>query len=148
MKANELMIGGWVQIDEPDKYAGAKGTICSLMHHQSDDGCYFQVFVQDLGVVMREVFNEDLRPIPLTAEILEKNGLKPFKIDKLTEQATAKWWAKGGDYYVKQYNFVFNGFQPTYSFGCHPHTLIERLRYVHELQHALRLCGIDKEIVL
>ena len=132
MKANELMIGDWFQTIYPTGKVEFRKVEGVMQNH----------------IVCNNGVTNAIEPIPLTVEILEKNGLKPFKIDKLTEQATAKWWAKGGDYYVKQYNFKHNDFLPTYSFGCHPHTLIERLRYVHELQHALKLCGIDKEIVL
>ena len=137
MKANELMIGDWVLIDAPDRYAGAHGTICSLMHHHSDDGAYFYVFVQDKGVLLREVFNEDLRPIPLTKDILEKNGLNTkdlpthFKEDEnfdlelwINDAGAICWSINVAEYVVLQ------------------------LQFVHELQHALRLCGIDKEIVL
>lgn len=135
MKANELMIGDWVQIDEPDKYAGARGTICSLMHHHSDEGCYFHVFVQDLGVVMREVFNEDLRPIPLTAEILEKNGFERSKV-------FVEWKYENDNVYMIYKPFPYLRIEMEECIVAFP------CEYIHELQHALRLCGITHEISL
>lgn len=91
---------------------------------------------------------DNIKPIPLTPEILEKNGMNPFDIDRLTDKATAKWWHKGGDFFIKQYHFKHHNFKPEYSFGCNNHTLIEGIEYVHELQHSLKLCGIEKTIKL
>lgn len=76
-------------------------------------------------------------PIPLTQEILEKNG-----------------WEKGG--YEEMVNIT-----DEYSFALQKgvdgknawwwelfSSPIRPINYVHELQHALRLCGIDKAIEL
>jgi hypothetical protein len=30
--------------------------------------------------------------------------------------------------------------------GAYDYSVFARIKYVHELQHALKLCGIDKEI--
>lgn len=70
---------------------------------------------------------EECKPIPLTDEILEKNGFK-----------------EGWTECFKGYNLMKSS-RGYYS--IEDHCLIE-LRYVHELQHALKLCGIEKEIVL
>lgn len=133
MKSNELMIGDKIR--------------------QKNSGIFLQIssvqppYIISIGEEGR--FHEDtIEPIQLTKEILEKNGMKPFEIDKLTDKATAKWWHKSGDFFIKQYHFKHNGFNPSYSFGCHNHTLIEGIEYVHELQHALKLCKIEKEIKL
>ncbi len=132
MNANELMIGDWVKTNQCySRIAGLRGVEEIKFEDKFGYG-----------------FTPEVEPIPITKEILEKNGLKPFEIDKLTDKATAKWWCKNGDYYIKQYNFRHNNFEPTYSFGCHPFTLIEGIRYVHELQHALRLCNIKRDILL
>lgn len=77
-----------------------------------------------------------IEAIPLTAKILEKNGWKYNPIIKAYE-----WQDKA--FYIsivldeKTRIYVAND----YIFGM-------ALGAVHELQHALRLCGIDKEIVL
>lgn len=56
-----------------------------------------------------------IKPIPLTPEILEKNGFR-------------------------------NGYIRIF---YDPYTRIEmEMQYVHDLQHFLRLCGIEKEIEL
>ena len=132
MKENELMIDDWIRIDEPDKYAGATGQIQSLMYHREGDATYFNVFIQGkFGYVSRDVCSDDIRPIPLTPEILEKNGFvvesryyhgNPLQYCVLVD---GLWIDISGE------NF-FEG----------------KLEYVHQLQHALRLCGIDKTIEL
>lgn len=80
-----------------------------------------------------------LQPIPLTPEILEKNGLK---IDKY----------KGGFFPAcfkeDEYSDVeieMKDEEIAWSINCGEYW-IKRLNYVHELQHALRLFGINKEI--
>lgn len=77
-------------------------------------------------------------PISLTAEILEKNG---FTIH--LSHCGIKWL------WIEKQKFELaideeNRNKITTALG-----LIDiEIKYVHELQHALRLCGIDKEIKL
>lgn len=136
MKANELMIGDWVFIDEPNKYAGCKGTVQTLCNHRSNDGFYLTVYIQgDKAYCNTEVFNEDLRPIPLTKEILEKNGFEEF----------------GGWYiYIPENTGIEIAWLGTIlKIGGECGNLeLPAIEYVHQLQHALRLCGIEKEIKL
>ena len=69
-----------------------------------------------------------IQPMPLTSEILEKNFPEPT--DGLT------WFPEEG------------------GFNCHTYVpkceinAFGLFKYVHELQHALILCGIDKDIEL
>ena len=135
MNANELMIDDWVLIDEPDKYAGAKAQIKSLFFHKEDDGVYFSLFIKDMmGIVRRDVFSDDLRPIPLTGEILEKNG---FKLDK----EDGWWWLtpKIGITFWEEGFFELDIENKQSSVDIH-------INYLHQLQHALRLCGIEIKI--
>lgn len=68
-----------------------------------------------------DVYNDDeLDPIPLTTEIMKNNGYSGDGLD------VALFDRNGGDDFVG---------------GA-------KLEYIHELQHVLRLCGIEKEIVL
>lgn len=86
-------------------------------------GIYFEDLISE-GV---ETFDR-ISPIPLTPEILEKNFPNPT--DGLS------WFPEEGGFNCHTYvpNCEIN------AFGL--------FKYVHELQHALRLCGIEKEIVL
>lgn len=96
METTELMIGDWVKhLNNPRRIKGAV----------------------DL------TFAKDFEPIPLTAEILEKNGF--VKHDKIHPYYM--------DYYHEKDGFtIFN------SSTWHGHILDS----VHEIQHALRLCGL------
>jgi len=98
------------------------------------------------GWQIEEYETQGFEPIPLTPEIPEKNGfvLKPDG-----------WlWCKEKG--IEDKNYIFIQFRK----NCEEVRLIElnfinkvlakyeHMHYVHELQHALRLCGIEKEIVL
>ena len=75
---------------------------------------------------------EDIKPIPLTSEILEKNGFWVLeKVDNGAEEHVA--YATDG--LILHYNR-----DNDYHF---PNTPIS-WKYVHELQHVLRLCELDK----
>lgn len=146
MKAKELMIGDWVRIDEPDKYAGATGQIQSLMYHREDDASYFNVFIQGkFGYVSRDVCSDDIRPIPLTTEILEKNGFENIGDDIYQLEEKPCWfWV---DFFIHTYGCEYD--TSTYEYEDDEHRLkLYGIPSVHELQHALRLCGIEKEIEL
>lgn len=79
---------------------------------------------------------DEVQPIPLTPEILEKNGF--------IEDGKRHWTLSDeytGDDVIGLYE-VANGFAMLTS------GLTIGLQSVHELQHLFRLCGIEKEIVL
>lgn len=130
MKANELtskdlMIGDWLR----DSF-GNIGQVYRL-----DPGRVHLRLLQERPQD-EEYIVHDIEPIPLTPEILEKNGLAKdaygccFKEDKyMAMEITAE---EEGIYWTINYN----------EYG------ILKLEYVHQLQHALRLCGINKEIEL
>ena len=116
MKATDLMVGDWVYIHEPECKGHRIDSIDELDGQVGADG---------------EVYDEcDIRPIPLTEEILVKNGWRkePTTIDG----DYANWH---GEIPICQEEDEFN------------YERIE-LIYVHQLQHLLRLCGIEKEIEL
>lgn len=116
MKAKELMIGDWVKsrgkIEQVTSVYG--GYICTDSFEDSHED-YFE-------------------PIPLTPEILEKNGFK-FEYGAAWNlyRFSVPWFVL----YKKEYGLMLNIGQ------------IEiPISFVHRLQHALRLCGIEKEIEL
>ena len=130
MKANELMIGDWVQ--------------CTYWHNPhilqvyelkrvSNDELKIVVVEDALPLVFQEMYIE---PIPLTAEVLEKNGWKYNPDIKAYE-----WQDKA--FYI---SIIMDG--KTRIYVGNDYIFGMALGAVHELQHALRLCGIDKEMVL
>ena len=84
-----------------------------------------------------ETINDDMDaafdPIPLTPEILETNGFKVRSLWAEYEDDDCTMEIVGANFRVR--NARGSWFKGKCSF-------------VHELQHALRLCGIDKELTL
>lgn len=128
MKVNELMIGDWVKFDED---------ICSVDEVRLDGTVVLTSMNTDLtSIDGSQVEDEEIEPIPLTPEILEKNGFK-FEQQGSLEVAILKM--KNRHPITLEYIGWSDG-----RWSIQQHRLV--VKYVHELQHALRLCGIDKEI--
>lgn len=146
MKANELsskdlMVGDWVM----SKELKTPVKVCSIMNHYETTiyfCCQGNEFI---------VNSYQLEPIPLTPEILEKNGFNDASFEahhKYKYVIHTNEYQLG--YYPKtnSFNVYKKGIDPFYSkdkFCCGFQNIV---KYVHELQHALRLCKIDKEIVV
>ena len=140
MKANELMIGDRVCYNVPNKYY----TKVEEIRGTSDGEEYYIRCHRDskdtyLEQLKHEDFSVDiLHPIPLTPEILEKNGfvgeLCSNWIDYVSEEYKLRIICKPND---EGWTIYANHFG-----------LDKKDVFVHELQHALRLCGIEKEIIL
>ena len=144
MKANDLMIGDWVQ----DKY----GNLIQVQEILTDgingewDGC------ECYGV---EAYNDEIKPIPITSEILKKNGwywgLTSDEEDmvSLFEGAYDEHWVY--DEGAGEISLIFpedtdGGLLKIddQKFNRHLNFLWNDTLYVHELQRALRLCGLDE----
>ena len=92
----------------------------------------------------------DISEIPITAEILEKNGFEICNED--TDGAIQYGFgspALGIDIWINTKPYLLGAWR-TWEGETKSYTMVEELpiNYVHELQHALRLCGIEKEIEL
>lgn len=81
-------------------------------------------------------YNNKFKPIPLTPEILEKNGLVNDPLGCYFDE---------DEQMVLEISSTEEGIYWTINY--HEYDIL-KLKFVHELQHALRLCGINKEIVL
>lgn len=154
MKAEELMIGDWVQIVEPCKYAGAIGRIKTLIDHKDNENAYFKVFLRNntICIGIEDICSEDIRPIPLTTEILENIGFYGGEYKHYC----------GDVWHLELEGFIEIGF--TYSNGKgvlwgakiksnYPITIVDKfvipnITCLHELQHAMKLCRIDKKFEL
>lgn len=116
--------------------------------------CYSKVKeIKETGIIgldpLRGIISfEELEPIPLTTEILEKNGWEECNWDTDDDVQYGydyglfyvTWWRN-----VKLLSCYFEDKNAGLSYE-----MISELptKHVHQLQHALRLCGIDKEIEL
>ena len=128
MKANELMIGDWVGRVFDDK---------RIDYRQVD-----WIRTGEIGMRYQKVWAIGcIEPIPLTAEILEKNGW---------ERDIDKEWKYNNSHILPNYCYqwekrnvrieMYAGLE-----GFTISLIIGRRFYaVHELQHALRLCGLDE----
>lgn len=128
------MVGDYLQV-EPSGMAIRIKTI-----HKKEVG--YHTCQNRISFVKEEL----LDPIPLTPEILKKNGFE-LKPDGWL------WCKEEGN---EDTDYIFIQFRK----GCKEVRLVElnfvnkvlakyeQMHYVHELQHALRLCGIEKEIML
>ena len=134
MKANELMIGDWIAIDEPDRYAGAIGHIQSLRHHNEDETAYFHVDIRGkYGYLSTEVCSDDIRPIELTRIHLTKNGF-----EAIDETDCIFVYEDGFEVRVE---FVEDMTEEPFIFlninFAEKHCGLE-IAYVHQLQHLMR----------
>lgn len=150
MRANELMVGDWVRITDPDKYEGAE---CRILSTDNREGAYYRVFVDDgakYGCLEYEVFKEDIAPISITPEILEKNGF--IKVRNYIWEIRTKDTCIKYEWHEKIMLEITHKLSGKDERGkCNIASLtfgwIDDM-CVHELQHAIRLCKIEKDIVL
>lgn len=128
MEAKELMIGDWVLYDPnvfiEDEYEPYK----ELYPTKIENG-------EEIDLAIEHCYS----PIPLTKEILEKNG---FNFINCVYPA---FYLKGEGIELREREYTSEGLYELELIVCNK---IVYLHYVHELQHILRLCGINKEIEL
>ena len=157
MKANELMIGDWVYaIDDNGEKHPCRVNDLEYDYINKCDGFCVDFYGTEYNPEWPDVtFN--VEPIPLTPEILEKNGfrytgggdrsmmlLTPFDEPGLRYNIYVGLKYKTINVYSAFPNELKNG-------RWRKHNSVDMEvsgPYVHELQHALRICGIEKEIEL
>lgn len=162
MNAKDLMIDDIVRVAKD--VCIPKGTVVSIKGIDADNcfrekhlvGCATCLPIIDEYRNTYGVWVEYLEPIPLTPNILKKIGFelqdgwyRPFR--KIGEDEIAIRLPKKGDMY--QYT------EFEYSKLCYNHEDVTESEYdcsmtikgvanLHELQHFMRFCGIEKEIEL
>ena len=143
MKAEELQIGDWVQIVEPCKYAGAIGTIKTLIDHKDDENAYFKVFLRNntIHIGIEDICSDDIRPIPLVRIHLTKNGFKATNAED-----TEFVYRDGYEVKVVIDEFISDSMFLSIEFA--EKDIWMPIEYVHELQQAMCIMGCDKEIEL
>lgn len=128
IKISSLSVGDWVLFAGLPRRVAIISSTCVLPHKGVFDIATFSI--------------DDISPIPITPEILEKNGFVG-EIDGDNPVRT--------EFVFKPVNIV--GFADCDFYHCriwHPkgygRILFPKIHYVHELQHILRLAGVEKEI--
>lgn len=138
MNISELMINDFVLLDN---------RVCKIVATNAYRDCVELIDISDEDNEVVGRYAKYISPIPLTPEILERNGFKKGNSHTLT----------GADTYF--INVDHNGFdyRLSYKFPSHEYFALDsyddkwyRLfvtefvpKYVHELQHALRLCRLN-----
>lgn len=129
LKISNLSVGDWV-------YYSKENTPYSIRS-------IYRTGVQDCVILNDDkypdgviAFVDRLTPIPITAEILEKNGF---------ESSSSYWsiYKDNGDYI----EIWENGDKWYLSVNSVEYTLCD-LHWVHQIQHLMRVWGLDKEINL
>lgn len=127
LKISDLSVGDWVKMED-EHYQ---------IYHLTLAGDVYGY--RKVNITSSEEYFDgtiaDVCPIPITPEILEANGWKCIEEDAddafYGDPTSSLFHTKG----TFRYNFA----TPEVSIVCH---------FVHQLQHALRLAGIDREIVM
>lgn len=142
MKAEDLMVGDLLTFDE---CVNDEAPTIIKVTGVFEDTLFAQI---DGDTSNDELDYEGLVGIPLTPEILEKNGFEIYEQD-FTSNRVYKFGALDYMEYEEYYKHYVIGCKITYTHlgkkVTYIHSLM-RIKYVHELQHALRLCGINLEI--
>jgi len=139
----DLRVGDWVYYDPnvfiEDEYEPTKDV--EIVQIRNGD---------DIGIAIEECYT----PIPLTKEILEKNGFVIYN-QKYTSEAVYN--LPGRRFYLETYNTLLNKYffvgcsiVKTRHFGRNVEWMpvIGKILYVHQLQNILRDLGIAKEITI
>lgn len=135
LKISDLSVGDWV------KYKGKECTIASIY------GDYpHEVALTCQGICYGCAYIDHLEPIPITAEILEKNGLVRHERDADNPKGIVL-----SNHFImaRTYSDVDWWRVLIYDEEIPSEELFNGIIYsVHQFQHALRLAGVDKEINL
>lgn len=129
MKANEVMLGDWVYNEVP--------CYVTAIYHNGTMDCQGDDWA---------ISTDRVEPIPLTAEILEKNGYTGTNF-----AYRMMYYSEDGRVQLFNDELMINS---NNEWRIHidnedmDSILYCELSYVHELQHALRLCGNEKEIIV
>ena len=153
MKAEDLMIGDWVHlintihnVSFPDNGViqdeGYTTTHTPIKITTVSENCV-SYYSNKLELYIT-LSSEEIEPIPLTPEILKKNGILYEK--------QSYYYVIENDNDLECTYYMIQGSQGGWAIGvdtgAYECSVFDRIKYVHELQHALKLCGIDKEIVV
>lgn len=129
MDVTDLMIGDWIE----DGYKKAQVTSITC------DG------IVETTAAISNI--EVVDPIPLTEDILVRNGFifnKGYAVLQVSEDTYL-------DFYKHEHRLrkVWEGIDEWNNHAkVRDVTFVCQCYYVHEFQHALRLCGVEKSIIL
>ena len=152
MIAHELMIGDWVLFHDSgwdsDGTKWHEDRICRIV--SLGDGPRLEWTDDGEREEWPHASYCDIEPIPLTSGILEANGFRKFNFQDIEKQHQWRWWLNklaSVSLWCRELNddpkdgWMIRIESRDASCSC-------RIVSVHELQHTLHICKIDKEINL
>ena len=132
MKREELMIGDWVirrgVPEEPMRLYDMKAT-ADIAYLYQDGRCVAEKF-------------ENIEPIPLTSDILEKNSFLKVEAIKYPNNSV------GLSFLYRDTSEGLRIFVQNACFGVPTSTMIKTCKYVHEVQHMIKMCNTERAFVL
>ena len=140
LKISDLSVGDWV------RYRDRNGRIERLGVVGDEERLSIAV-ESDIGTMYQFLFIENIEPIPITAEMLERNGWANdgmYAILRINEHLHLEYYYH--EHRLRKYYCGVDEWQN--------HAKVNDITFqahcycVHQLQHALRLAGVDKEINL
>ena len=140
MNATDLMIGDWLY------YRGKFNAFPFKVEQITKKKVGYHPD-PDSNVMAYLRLNEEITPIPLTKEILEVNGFR-FNVEETNGPIQQIY-----NHYTEFFDFPLGeGFSIEHNtennvFWITDHVFIS-FKYVHELQHVLKLCGISKKVII
>ena len=138
MRIEELSVGDWV-CAKLAKWESGDADMTPPLQVKRINGIerhnlYVELFNPTNNTIEHSAFVEDLIPIPITPEILEKNGInKTYDSDEYAVY-------KGEGFNVNDY------YTELWEFSLRRNRVM--LKNVHQLQHALRLAKVEKGIAV
>lgn len=146
MKTNELMIGDRARItdDDTDAHFNTRVDAIDMLGN---------VYARAPGDETAYPYSVDcVEPVLLTPEILKKNGFVYTKPQMPTESEDMVWQYQNDEKQTLiEIEEQMDDNQLSYYIGYFSHGVNSceiYFKHVHELQHALQLCGIEIEIKL
>lgn len=159
MKASDICVGDWLNIytfpnDNPkqDDLFPAKVSAVSVFDPFKDpDDVTVELVIPNTDGIASRPLNTCL-PIKLTEYILVKNGFEHTYNEVSKMQNKQLLVANIGGHYIevrldKKNVAIWYDYDENES-GFYSDVFLDLPKTVHQLQHLLRLCGIDKEIEL
>lgn len=153
MEVKDLMVDDWVQVTDLSSDIENKiGRVISIDLHEGN------AYPQSFTIAFKDDEHENchyvrcrkcnVHPIPLTREILEKNGFNNWIEHSLTTRSCSILLDVNTNIIVQTTDGDDSVFTQIYHFGAGSYEIRISIKYVHQLQHLLYLCGIKMEIAI
>ena len=142
---SDVMVGDWVRITiEGQKYPAV---VNSMKHYTEEIGV---AYLAAPGDWEDGEGYDDIMPMKLTTAFLEGNGFKKFDFRDIEGQHQWSWWLDtltSVTLWCRELNDnTEDGWMVRIESPLASCCL--KVDYVHELQHVLRMCDIEKEFII